>query len=80
MITDIVLFQNEEELQLLTGLNHTALWHHGFNLDDWDIGFRSPEPLDEDNAFWLLIEMKNYACGYEEVSYGGYYYYMVYHA
>lgn len=33
-------FETEEDLQKLTGLNHDQLWDAGFDLDDWDFGFR----------------------------------------
>lgn len=75
--------------------NHDeALWDAGFDLDDWDICIESDkrlikrvtaaggdsweEPIDE--AWWLVIQMENYCCGYNEVEYNGKWYYTVHHA
>ena len=71
-----------------------ALWDAGFDLDDWDICIESDtrllkrvsdgrgswwdEPLEE--ADWLVRQMKNYCCGYNEVEYNGKWYYTVHHA
>ena len=40
-MVNLVAFDTEKELCELTGLTETELWEKGFNLDDWDIGFRS---------------------------------------
>ena len=81
-MTDITLFDNEKELTELTGLNHKQLWDAGFNLDDWDWGFRSKNDLDHLTiAEWRIVDfMEGYCCGYDCVKYNGYYYYMQYHA
>lgn len=71
-----------------------ALWNVGFDLDDWDICIESDtrllrrvsdgrgswwdEPLKE--AYWLVSQMENYCCGYNEVEYNGKWYYTVHHA
>jgi len=72
-----------------------ALWNVGFDLDDWDICIESDtrlvrevnaetgerlllEPIDE--AWWLVNQMDNYCCGYNEVEYNGKWYYTVHHA
>ena len=71
-----------------------ALWDAGFDLDDWDMciesdkrlvrevdagtGERWLEPVDE--AWWLVIQMENYYCGYNETEYNGKWYYTVHHA
>lgn len=71
-----------------------ALWEVGFNLDDWDICIESDvrlfcevnsaggdswtSPVDE--AYWLVRQMENYCCGYNEVEYNGKWYYTVHHA
>ncbi len=36
---ELIFFDSEEDLKLLTGLSSDELWEHGFNLDDWDWGF-----------------------------------------
>ena len=47
---NLTMFNTEEELCELTGLSSDnyckALWEAGFDLDDWDVGFCSEEPLD----------------------------------
>lgn len=70
-----------------------ALWNVGFNLDDWDICIESDtrllqevndgdigwvEPVSE--AWWLVNQMDNYCCGYNEVRYNGKWYYTVHHS
>lgn len=72
------IFTTEKELSELTGLSYDELWDNGFNLDDWDIGFRCDKKLSPSN--WLLKQMENYCCGYQMTEYKGFYYYMVYHA
>ena len=74
--------------------NHDeALWNVGFDLDDWDMCIESDtrlikrvsgngswwdEPVDE--ADWLVRQMENYCCGYNEVEYNGKWYYTIHHA
>lgn len=86
----ITWFENEDDLQELTGLTHNELWDAGFNLDDWDFGFCSDEELDL-NAY----DYGKYNCGYyylmrslcmnnpafepEHTEYNGKHYYMCYH-
>lgn len=71
-----------------------ALWNAGFDLDDWDICIESEtrlfqevnsaggdswmEPVSE--AYWLVSQMENYCCGYNECEYNGKWYYTVHHA
>lgn len=70
-----------------------ALWDAGFDLDDWDICIESDKRLiqeivEEDDkwiepigeAWWLVNQMENYRCGYNEVEYNGKWYYTLYHA
>lgn len=71
-----------------------ALWNVGFDLDDWDMCIESDTRLvqetnDEDGnkwlepiseAWWLISQMENYCCGYNEVEYNGKWYYTVHHA
>jgi len=79
-MTKITIFETEKELSELTGLTHEELWDAGFNLDDWDWGFRTKNK----DLTWpeeRIVEcMDNYCCGYECVEYNGYYYYIQYHA
>lgn len=44
-MTNLIMFSSERELSKLTGLDHDGLWKAGFDLDDWDVGFMSEEPL-----------------------------------
>ena len=70
-----------------------ALWDVGFNLDDWDVCFESDTRLfaersdGEDtwlelrnDAWWLVMQMGGYCCGYDEVEYNGKWYYVVHHS
>ena len=70
-----------------------ALWDAGFDLDDWDVCFESDTRLIEkisdddetwaepkDDAYWLVRQMENYCCGFDEVEYNGKWYYLVHHA
>ena len=83
---ELKMLTSREDLRKITGLpsdNHDeALWDAGFNLDDWDVCFVSDVPLDEDNddAYWLLMQMDSYCVGYEHVEYGGKHYYIAYHS
>lgn len=38
-----IIFDDEKDLQELTGLNHDQLWDAGFDLDDWDFGIVTDE-------------------------------------
>lgn len=75
---NLVMFNTVEDLAELTGLstdNHNqALWDAGFDLDDWDIGFQTDEPLDV-YAFAVLI-----LNDFTTIGYNGKYYHMFYHA
>lgn len=79
-MTNIVAFENDDELIELTGLSYDELWDNGFNLDDWDIGFQSDKRIDYRNLWWLEQSMSNYCVGYDEVEYNGKYYYLVHHS
>ena len=77
-----------EDLMKITRCSRDKLWEVGFNLDDWDVCFVSDEPMDDGEgwceyrkeAYWLMIQMDNYCCGYEHIEYDGKHYYMVYHS
>ena len=81
---------NREDIRRWTGLpsdNYDkALWDVGFNLDDWDMCIESDVRLVDDygnsqtDAWWLVNQMENYCCGYNEVEYNGKWYYTVHHA
>lgn len=45
MIQNLTFFNEVEDLEKITGLTEDQLWEHGANLDDWDYGFCSDEPL-----------------------------------
>lgn len=91
----LIAFETEDDLQKLTGLNHAELWEHGFDLDDWDIGFQSEirlHNISEDSnsldfnefdynshCYWLLRQMSNYCTGMKYVEYKNKHYYMVYY-
>ena len=47
-IIDLTYFTEEEELEELTGLNRDQLWDAGFDLDDWDFGFRTKTKIHKD--------------------------------
>lgn len=79
-INNCKLFNTERDLEVLTGLTHDQLWEHGFDLDDWDFGLCCERKLNLSNAAWLLNQMAEYRCGYNEVYFGGNYYYIVYHS
>ena len=40
-----IIFDDEKDLQELTGLNHDQLWDSGFDLDDWDFGIVTDKSL-----------------------------------
>lgn len=85
---------NRADLRSWTGLpadNHDeALWKAGFNLDDWDVCFESDtrllESYEDDwaepksESWWLVTRMDSYCVGFDEVEYGGKWYYIVHHA
>ena len=77
-MTNVVMFNTVEDLAKLTGLstdNHNqALWDAGFDLDDWDIGFRTDESLD---VYPLDSLIPN---EFVTTRYNGKYYHMFYHA
>ena len=91
---NLIMFSDVSDLEKLTGLDADGLWDAGFNLDDWDVGFRSDEPLgivhkddwDQpyvdwyDTAHWLGMQMDCYCVGCNFTEYGGKYYYLVYHS
>lgn len=92
---NLTFFDTREELREMTGLpadNHDeALWNAGFNLDDWDFGFRSRDELSEEGwwqneqdhhyyEYWLLSNMERHCVGYDHTEYNGWHYYMVYHS
>lgn len=81
---------NREDIRKWTGLpsdNYDeALWDAGFDLDDWDMCIESDVRLVDEygnsqtDAWWLVNQMGNYCCGYNEVEYNGKWYYTVHHA
>lgn len=85
MKQSIVFFDDEQDLQQLTGLNHDQLWKAGFNLDDWDFGFVLDTPLSQEwdapnFQSWLDNHMDCYCSGSRHVECGGKHYYMAYHS
>lgn len=59
---DVKIFATERQLEQLTGLTHDGLWDAGFDLDDWDIGFRFDEKMhreveedDPKDCYWNEI-------------------------
>ncbi len=92
----ITVFTTLKELESLTGLTTSELWDAGFNLDDWDIGFKCPAPLhdvsvpaDDDGDLsedygnpyhWLFARMQNYCVGPSFVKHKRSYYYLVHHS
>lgn len=91
---DLTMFETEEDLRKLTGLDRDGLWDNDFDLDDWDVGFCTSIPLtetlyDEDcgeweepikDADWLLHRMEYHCVGYRHTEYNGKHYYMAYHS
>lgn len=77
-MTNVVMFNTVEDLAKLTGLstdNHNqALWDAGFDLDDWDIGFQTDEPLEIYALVFLIPQ------DFKTIRYNGKYYHMFYHA
>lgn len=85
MKQSIMFFDDEKDLQQLTGLNHDQLWEAGFNLDDWDFGFVVDKPLSQKYTapyyeHWLDDRMDCYCSGSRHVECGGKHYYMAYHS
>lgn len=74
-ILNLAMFDTENDLQTLTGLSHQELWNAGFDLDDWDVGFQTNEPMSEG---WLLNRLISYCSGYKQVKYNDKYYYLAY--
>lgn len=79
MLTKIVGFSTEKELQQLTGLNHEQLWDNDFDLDDWDFGFQTDKPLDVGQK-WLDYQLDMYCCGCKHTEYDSKHYYLAYHS
>ena len=81
---ELKMLTSREDLREITGLpsdNHDeALWEAGFNLDDWDVCFVSDVPLEDDNAWWLLLKMECHCVGYEHVEHDGKHFYIVFHS
>ena len=77
MIRNLIMFDEIEDIEKLTGLTHEKLWEVGFDLDDWDCGFMSDAPIDDG---WLLNEMEGYCVGSNHVEYDGKHWYTVHHA
>lgn len=50
MITNLNFFDDTDDLETLTGLNHDQLWNAGFDLDDMDWGFVSDEEYTNDKV------------------------------
>lgn len=80
MMSHITLFDTEEELIALTGLTHKQLWDAGFNLDDWNWGFRTINEILTNAEASLIDIMESCYCSVEMAYYNGYYYYLAYHA
>ena len=94
---DVKMFTTATELLRLTGLpDREALWHAGFDMDDWDVGFRLPivihleetdsegevhiEPDYNSPYYWLMSRICGHCAGASHTEYGGYHYYMSHHA
>lgn len=88
-------FENETDLQKLTGLDHIGLWQAGFDLDDWDFGIRVNRPIHDKKTsndcgelsvnwnlegYWLLNRMLEYCVGPTYTQYGNWHYYLVHHS
>lgn len=87
MMMKLIMFNTTEDLKKLTGLSRDELWDAGFDLDDWDVGFQTDEPMPNGYdtggtgvSAWLTMKMDDCCCGYKETEYNGKYYYMVYHS
>lgn len=88
----LTLFTTEDELSELTGFDHDGLWGHGFDLDDWDFGFRvegkdlyrkvksqagTAYMVRHDAALFLD---RLAGCDIARTEHGGHAYYLFYHA
>ena len=86
----VTFFDNERQLQALTGLDHKGLWDAGFDLDDWDYGFVTMEEWYDPDApcsanvpeyQWHIMSLiASNCCELRHVEYKGRHYYMRYHA
>lgn len=86
----VTFFDNERQLQALTGLSHDGLWNAGFDLDDWDYGFVTNEEWDDpdrecsaNSTFYqwhLPMLISNNCCEFTHREWKGRHYYMRYHA
>ena len=85
----LTLFTTEDELSELTGLDHDGLWEHGFDLDDWDFGFRiegkdfyRKVKSQVGTAYLTRPDAEQFVsmCSVERAEYGGHAYYLFYHA
>lgn len=81
----VTFFDNERQLQAMTGLDHNGLWDAGFDLDDWDYGFVTVEEWPDPERMlganvpeyqWHIMNL----CELRHVEYQGRHYYMRYHA
>ncbi len=85
MSKTVTFFDTTDDLLKLTGLKTRGdLWAVGFDLDDWDFGFVSDTPWDDDSRtfyqVWLLDRMDWYCVGYRHTEYNGKHYYLAYHS
>lgn len=86
----VIFFDNERQLQTLTGLDHKGLWDAGFNLDDWDYGFVTVEEWPDPDGMWsadvpeyqwhLPMLISGNCCAFTHTEWQGRHYYMRYHA
>lgn len=61
----ITVFETVDELCEITGLSEDELWAHGFDLDDWDIGFCCNQKLHRSPT---KEEIEDEDLGYSEYS------------
>jgi len=86
----VTFFDNERQLQALTGLDHNGLWDAGFDLDDWDYGFVTVEEWPDPDGTWsanvpeyqwhLPMLISANCCDFTHTEWQGRHYYMRYHA
>lgn len=96
----MVMFTTRDELAELTGIQRdeydSALWHAGFDLDDWDVGFQMDKPIHNEavtedgyvvleadwnsEGYWLAARMENYWGNFTYTKFKGKHYYLVHHA
>ena len=90
---DVTIFSTVNDLSELTELDGDALREAGFDLDDFDFGIASKEPLhdgddddispDFDRSYgtaWIMQAMLDHSCGPTHTEYKGTHYYLVHHA